>query len=454
MEILQRLAAIAFSLGILGIAFLHRRLSGTWATPGAMFCAFWFLFSFIPLIALFSVPINPAAVAYILLGCVAFSIPDLLTNWRPAFQRNAALAVSRRPFLQSPIIHATFIIAFFTSNACILLDLMLQNVSFSNIFFQFFETSNNLLARRYAGEWSVNLYGQIGIVMAYLCVTFGGLVHAQTCSPSRRWAVLIMVMTPPIFIMLISAAKGTFVLAIAILLGAHLVHRVLTGKQPHVDVAALALQLKYLVFVAPLLVVSFLSRGLHSAGDAGFIIRKIRNNFAVYAFWHIYAFSDWFTFRINQSSLQDYTLEPPSLGYFTFMPLFEMFGSAKTVPPGVYDEYLSVGEFSGNIYTIFRGLITDFGLVGGLLFLLVTGALFNLAYRRMLTSRFPTISIALVFLFVHLLYTSYIISALIWNSTYAVTLLTSIILMANRWFRLEKNSLSRHPPRMATLAEQ
>ena len=38
---------------------------------------------------------------------------------------------------------------------------------------------------------------------------------------------------------------------------------------------------------------------------------------------------------------------------------------------GVYDEFFTYGEYvKGNLYTVFRGIITDFGLLGSLFLLL------------------------------------------------------------------------------------
>lgn len=443
MDVLERILALLFSGGILGLALLLRRLSGTWATPAGLFCGFWFLFSFIPLLALYFVPVNPLAVGYILLACLAFSLPAIGVDWRTALRRNAELAPQRAGYLDSPLIRKIFIASFVISTLFILLDLLVQGISLEEMVFNFFESSNTYLEKRYDGDIEVNPFGQWGLIAAYLCIGFGGLLHAAHRPGCGRLLVLLLTMTPAVLVMLVQSAKGLFFLAIAIILGAHWVHRVLRDQRPHIDFSALLGQSKYLALAAPLILVSFLTRGLYAIDDNDLIVQRLQAYLASYAFLHIYTFSDWFTFSIGLKSLQAYTPEPLSFGYYTSIALFKLLGSAKEVPAGVYDEYLAVANLSpGNIYTVFRGLLTDFGIVGSLVVMYGIGAICNAAFRRALLTLHPTVSVALLFLFIQFLYTSYIISALIWNTTYLVTVLTAAILILNR-YQLHANTAFR-----------
>lgn len=445
MEILERLLAIAFSLSILGLGMLIRRVSGSWATPAALFCGFWFIFSFVPLLALYYVPINPLTLAYLLFSCLAFSLPSFGMEWRTALRRNNRHALQRGDYLDTPLIRTVFAISFVMSVLFILLDLLEQGISLNALFADFFETSNSYLAMRYEGDIKSNLFGQWGLICGYLCVTFGGLVLAHSRQSGwRRHLLLAIVMIPPILIMLAQSAKGFFFLAVAIVLGAHLVHRILTDARPYVDFAGLAKQSKYLIVAAPLVFVSFLTRGLYTIDDSELLQQRLTNYIASYAFLHLYAFSDWFSFTIGQPALQSYQHEPLTLGYYTFIALFKLLGSTKTVPPGTYGEYFSFADLSpGNIYTVFRGLIADFGISGSLFALFVAGAVFNGAYRHALTTRFPAFCIAMLFLFVNFLYSSYLISALTYNAAYLVFLLNVMLFFTNRHFTIARTRARR-----------
>lgn len=437
--------SIAVSMAILGLAFGLRVFTRSWATPACLFALFWFVFSIAPLIALYYVPVNFLAVGYIFLACCAFGLPALGTDWGFALQRNTSLAPAREGYFDTPFIRIVFVSSFFISVAFILLDLIVQGISLFEMVFNFFESSNSYLGLRYDGDIKSNFFGQWGLIASYLCVTFGGVVHAQSGTRSRQRWVLFMSMLPPILVMLVQAAKGLFFISIAIFIGGHLIRRVMADKRPYVEFGAILSLSKYLVLALPIILLSFLARGLYALDDNDAIIDRLVGYIGSYAFLHLYAFSDWFSFFIGQQSSMSYDSEPLTHGYFTFIALFKLLGSTKIVPPGTYDEYFSYGNLSpGNIYTIFRGLITDFGVPGSLLVIFAIGCVFNSAYEHALRAARPAISIALLFLFSQVLYSSYLVSAMIYNAAYLVFVLTSIVLIANRRYFISRLA---QPPR-------
>lgn len=74
-------------------------------------------------------------------------------------------------------------------------------------------------------------------------------------------------------------------------------------------------------------------------------------------------------------------------GYYTFTGVLDNLGIAERVKGG-FDEYvtLAAGE-RGNVYTIFRGLIMDFGFVGAGAFCFLMGAIGGVAYKGMRRGR-------------------------------------------------------------------
>src|SRR4051812_18568405 len=86
----EKILAIIFSLLILAQAGVVRCWVGTWIFPACLFALFWFLFTFIPLVALFWVPIEPLAVGFILLCCVMFSLSSIGLSWPKALAERRA----------------------------------------------------------------------------------------------------------------------------------------------------------------------------------------------------------------------------------------------------------------------------------------------------------------------------------------------------------------------------
>jgi oligosaccharide repeat unit polymerase len=115
------------------------------------------------------------------------------------------------------------------------------------------------------------------------------------------------------------------------------------------------------------------------------------------------------------------------------MALFQLLGINIFEPPGVFDQYYSFGDlFTTNIYTMFRGLILDFGFIGSVLFMLATGFLLHWAFHSMLRNKRPVFTVAVFVFMMGYFYTSFIISVLIWSRIYVTFLLLWIVLRVNK----------------------
>lgn len=430
---MERVAAYILSLALLGLAWILRRGSGTWGTPAGLTCLYWFLFSFVPLLAMPAAPINPLAVAYIFAACLAFSIPAFASDWRACMEVNAALSRCRENLLDSRFLRIVFVASCSLSVVFVATDLIVQGLSLRELVFNFFEAAHQYLGKRYEGELKRNFFGQWGLVLCYVAATVGGLLYASPATVRRR-LVLVAAMLPSVAILLVQAAKGMFFLSMALILGGVWIYRTLLDKRPHVDFGGLMSYARYSVIVLPLVIISFLTRGLYEMNDFSQVAEVLLAYLRAYAFMHLYAFSDWFSFWFGQPSLLIYAAEPPAGGFFSFIALFHLLGSNKEVPPGVYDEYyFTDGANPGNLYTVFRGLITDFGLLGSIVAMVLAGYVMNAIYRHMLMRRQPGVSIGIMFIFVNILYSQYVIGAFMWLTTLVVSVVTIALFVFNRF---------------------
>jgi oligosaccharide repeat unit polymerase len=432
MQVLDYVFSLVFSAALFPLAFAMRRICGSWASPSALLCAFWGVFSLVPLVFLYWVPMNPLAMGFVFFFCFAFCVPFYFINWRAAAIKNRFLAPYRRDYLNNKFIRIVFRVSAILSVVFLVLDWGAQGFRLAEFFTDFFVSSNRYMELRYEGAVNVNAFGQWGLIFAYLAVIFGGLVFSADMGAARKRATLILAFIPSIVVLLAQSAKGLFFISIALFLAAIVLARVVSDKVPHVDTSTLPRMAKFLPLVAALIVVSLLSRGLYSIEDSAAVVERLLEYFRSYAFLHLFAFSDWFSHYTGGVSRNVYADLPLQGGFFTFIALFRLVGVDRPVDAGVYTEYFSYdGVNPGNIYTIFRGFILDFGIVGALIIALLAGALAAWLYRRLLTALYPSVVLGLYIAFVQILYTSYIISALIWNATYLVTALVAMLFVAN-----------------------
>jgi oligosaccharide repeat unit polymerase len=181
--------------------------------------------------------------------------------------------------------------------------------------------------------------------------------------------------------------------------------------------------------------ISFVSRGLYEYSSIEALMQKLIYYFNSYAFAHIYAFSDWFSYYVGAPHIMNYTDKHEIyFGFYTFMPIFEILGSSITVPDGVYDEYFYFSDvFTTNIYTVFRGVILDFRLIGSIVFWFILGLVAHLSYYFLLTKKMPIFSAPFFVVLFGFYYTSFIISLFIWASIGASLALLSLILFVNKY---------------------
>jgi hypothetical protein len=111
------------------------------------------------------------------------------------------------------------------------------------------------------------------------------------------------------------------------------------------------------------------------------------------------------------------------------MSFFRLFGDTREVPMGIYSEYFNIGNvLKSNIYTMYRGAISDFTLIGSLFFAAFIGFISSFSFYRLLFSNFNPVWISVFCMFMGLAYQSYIISSLIWMSLPFVFFLTVLLL--------------------------
>jgi oligosaccharide repeat unit polymerase len=433
--LIEKIIAIVFSLLILCLAWVTSRYAKSWLVPSVVFSVFWFLYSFLPLVFLPEVPINVTAVIYIFIFCLIFSSSAYFFDWQYAnrvFDRHK-VKNNRVAILDTSFIRRTFFIVQIFVVFTVFLDVIIQGFSFYDVIFNFMETSSAYISLRYSGELKESIIVRLGTVFTYVGVMLGGFV-ACFCEKRRNvMLVTLLSLLPSVLLMVIQGAKGSVFLCVFLFYGSVLIYKMYHSNRNLTDRKTNKIILYGIVALTPAIVSSFLSRGLYDQ-DTDYILKKLFFYFNSYAFAHLYAFSDWFNAYIGYESLLKYHIDTEkSYGFYTFMSLFKSLGVNKYVPPGVYEEYYMYKDIiKSNIYTVFRGLITDFGIVGSLIFAFVFGWLLNFMYFCINITKNPNFLLSVYIAMYGFYYTSFIISIFIWNSLPASLLIFYIIISVNQ----------------------
>lgn len=396
-------------------SWLAKRVIGVWLNPVSILLIIWFFYIFAPLLIAFEAPVNPFSVLYIVFFCYAFFFSLFFFKCREAFLRNRNKPPAEYYFDKS-IIRTFFY--FFSVFAVVMtvLGMFRQGISLKLMLSNPLAVGGEYAGRRYAGDLVSSIYSQLGLQACYYTAVFGGLIYGVQNRLKRKGHLLFFAFFPALLIMLTQSAKGLFFFSIFLFFGGLLVTRVYKQNFTLMSFADFRSVCKYAVLAFPVVIASFLSRGLYqSSHDISFILNRLRSYLISYSSVHLPAFSDWFSGRYFNDSLVYYKQETLTWGFYTFMSIFRLLGDDRYVPMGTYDEFYEYGDFiKGNLYTVFRGLITDFSLPGSLFVGFLLGLLCNFAYWLLLGRRSSAFSVVFFIYFLAICYQTYAISSFIW----------------------------------------
>lgn len=432
---IPKILCLVLSLMILGQVYFASLYARTWITPASIYGIFWFLFTFIPLILVPSAPASVLAIGYIFLSCVVISLSSVVVKWPEAMRINSEFGQSAVGAFNTEFLNATFYVVSFLALVCWALNIQAQGIALSRIWEDFFAVSNEYILSRYNESLIVSVFSQLSNVFSYAAAALGGLIISRFLSRFRIFAVILMSFLPSVLVLTVQGAKGMIFLSISLFYGGWLIRRMKSGEITLLDRGVLKKSLLYALALIPLVTVSFVSRGIYALEDTGEILFALQRYYISYSSVHLYAFSDWFNYYVGNPSTQFYSdsLLKTTNGFYTFMAVFRIFGDDRYVPPGVFTEYYGFGNFlSGNIYTYFRGLILDFGIFGSLILLFIFGVLCNLSTKAVLINKYPIFSVAIFIAMVGYIYTTFIISLLIWNSIFGLLIFLPFILFVNQ----------------------
>lgn len=429
----NKLLALVFSLMILGQAYLVRRYVGTWLFPACLFGLFWFGYTFFPLAVLFWVPVEPFSIVFIFLCTLAFSISSLFFDWGTAFRKNAEKRETATLVYGSSFLRRIFYASTTLSLVFLAVNLFAQGFSLRDLVLDLYGSAAAYANLHFSGDIKDRAFDLLSMILAYLGAALGGFLSPCVSSKAKRRFIVFFSFLPSTLAAVTQSAKGLLLFCVVFFYAGLLVWRVAAGKLRLFEKGST----KSLVLggsaLIPIITVAFLARGLYKIQDPESLFQRLVSYFASYTCGHVYAFSDWFAFVIGKHSEFAYAHEGISYGYYTFSTLFSQLGSHKVMPPGLFDEYYRFGDLlTGNVYTMFRGLILDFGFIGSVLFMLASGFLLHWSYQSMLRNRRPTFTVAVFILMMAYFYMSFVVSIWIWFYFYATFALLWFVLYVNK----------------------
>lgn len=202
--------------------------------------------------------------------------------------------------------------------------------------------------------------------LSYMGALSGGYMFVCSTLFKERF-ICICTLFPVIALALITNAKvGVIAIVFLWVIGLQIAYLDEHGKQMHIT-KILVIRL-ILIFIISIFLLDFIM--MLRIGNVSTETQKIVNiKMQEYAFGQIESFAVWF------KRFGDLTYD---MGMNTFM-FFANFLGLTVRKQGVYG---LLDGLTSNIYTQNRGIITDFGIIGGLLYWFLLGVISGIVYRR------------------------------------------------------------------------
>ena len=435
---MDKLLAIFFSLLILLQAYVVKRQVHTWLFPACLFGLFWFFMSFLPLVVLWSVPIDPWGTGFILLCLFFFSGSAAFFPWEKAFRRNREL--SARPNLGSRFLRRSFYFLSVFTLLCVFMNSRAQGITLRDIVFHLIATAAAYRQTFSSTQFTITFWLRLGELLAYTVASLGGLIISDLPTRWKRFCVILFAFLPPAFMAIAQSSKWTLFSCIAFFFAGVMVYRVSEGNLRLINKGSLKKLVVYATILLVITIASFMSRGLQNSDNQDAVKDTMRVYLASYAFGYLYGFSDWCASQLGRHHEITYHQEPTSYGFYTFPTIARTLGSTKVVPEGTYDDYYNFENLiRGNIFTMFRGLLQDFGVVGSAIFMFLLGIAFHSIFYLLLSGRFISLTAPMFIFSVGFIYSSYGVSLFNWSGLY----FTFAILFALLWWNSSRHYLHR-----------
>lgn len=364
----QYATSLLVTIVVWAIAFTTRYLEGTWFAFSSLMSLLWAGIISFSMLAAPDFYFSPVAISLIAGFLIMLSIGSLTAE-----RLFVPIVASSKLRLGKPRVDTTklAIIMLLLSGLGMLaavqlivskgfgLNSLLSVSSYVNM-------ANQLSIDRYTGG-SISGIITILLAMGYAGALCGGLLFASTKSPLLRGIALLSIL-PLLVFTIVYTTRATTLYGLIMFASSNIVGKALQ-ERPKLKLfnrTNIILGLVGLIVIPGLFLVTQIARaGIDGANLE--IILKVLHHLRSWFAGNVSGFSVWID---NQ-----FQPEAPNWGLYTFSGIFDLLGIEKRAP-GVFKTMVFIEPErinATNIYTLFRFLIADFGIIGTILVMYIIG---------------------------------------------------------------------------------
>jgi len=202
---------------------------------------------------------------------------------------------------------------------------------------------------RYLEEQERTIIESVTLVFVYLAPLLSGFYYNFS---TKNKLITILSFLPALVIIMTQNTKVILIGSTFMFVTGFIVSGIITTRIYKIFVFKNII--KFVVFLFAFFALLYISMVFRTGSINSNTIEYINERFVLYSFGHIIGFDIWFSESSN--------IFPSYLGTRIFYGIADFIGISNRLQ-GVYQESVSWGSFSTNVYSVFRALIEDFGTI-------------------------------------------------------------------------------------------
>ena len=267
------------------------------------------------------------------------------------------------------------------------------------------EMNNEMSVKRYDETLSTSMVMQLLLVFTYLAPLVGGFFY-KYIKHWLSWSTIL----PGLLVALTQAMKMSLITGVMLWFAGYLTYVLFERVEIRINLKKILL---IVVGVFVFLYVMFFSMFLRIGDNDRSAYEIAEERMTIYTFGHMPAFCAWYDNYMD-------AYNEPTYGARTVMGISNQIGLLKR-EMGIYQDMIRVTKADGysNVFTVFRVLIEDFGIMGSCFWMALMGAcikLFQNGLKRYRSPYFAMTMLTVAYFFIMwsfvtsmLAYTSYIL---------------------------------------------
>jgi len=353
---------------------LSRYITKSWISPGTFFPLCWTFFLLVPIVFAPDYKVDHLAIWFISIfsmsvsagGIMAYPIGSI--DQKQLKHSEIYSNIQFLFYILISFIFVSFIGLYFLSKYA-------SNLYHSNNYINNWMMIPNMLAvDRYSGTLNYPFYIKYSLYLIYPGTLLGGLLFGYKSS-LKKIKVRFFSLLPlfqALLLGIIEGARTSILLGLILFASGWLStfminHTQLINKKRSFLQFILGAGFFILIFTFFFILIQWLRQGMDTI-IIDLLIERIR----AYFFGYLAAFSQWFGGDIASNA---------NLGLITFAGPFNLFGIMER-PLGFYDAINISKDISTNIFTAFRGIVTDFTISGSIVIAFIIGFIIQTIYQK------------------------------------------------------------------------